>query len=92
VFENRVLRRVFGPKRDEATGEFRQLHNQDRYNLYSSPNVIRQIKSKENEVSGECGTHGGLEKSVLARRKEGTRKTKAQKGSEWILGRLAGGV
>jgi hypothetical protein len=44
VFENRVLRRVFGPKRDEATGERRGLHNEELNDLYSSPNTIRVIK------------------------------------------------
>jgi hypothetical protein len=46
VFENRVLRRIFGPKRDEATGEWRRLHNEELYDLYSSPNIIRVIKSR----------------------------------------------
>jgi hypothetical protein len=46
VFENRVLRRIFGPKRDEATGEWRRLHNEELNNLYSSPNIIRVIKSR----------------------------------------------
>jgi hypothetical protein len=45
VFENRVLRRVFGPKRDEVTREWRKLHNEELHNLYSSPDIIRQIKS-----------------------------------------------
>jgi hypothetical protein len=44
VFENRVLRRVFGPKRDEATGEWRRLHNEELNDVYSSPNIIRVIK------------------------------------------------
>jgi hypothetical protein len=44
VFENRVLRRIFGPKRDEVTGEWRKLHNKELCNLYSSPNIIRIIK------------------------------------------------
>jgi hypothetical protein len=44
VFENRVLRRIFGPKRDEMTGEWRKLHNEELYNLYSSPDIIRQVK------------------------------------------------
>jgi hypothetical protein len=46
VFENRVLRRIFGPKRDEATGEWRRLHNEELNDLYSSPNIIRVIKSR----------------------------------------------
>jgi hypothetical protein len=45
VFENRVLRRIFGPKRDEVMGEWRKLHN----NLYSSPDIIRQGKSSQGE-------------------------------------------
>jgi hypothetical protein len=44
VFENRVLRRIFGPKRDELTGGSRKLHNEELHNLYSSPNIIRMIK------------------------------------------------
>jgi hypothetical protein len=45
VFENRVLRRIFGPKRDEVTGELRKLHNEELHDLYSSPSIIRIIKS-----------------------------------------------
>jgi hypothetical protein len=44
VFENRALRRIFRPKRDEVTGEWRRLHNEELYALYSSPNIIRVIK------------------------------------------------
>jgi hypothetical protein len=82
VFENRVLRRIFGPKRDEVTREWRKLHNEELQNLYSSPYIIRQVKVKANEVGGACGTHGKGEKSVQgfggrARRKETARKTKA---------------
>jgi hypothetical protein len=44
VFENRVLRGIFGPKRDEVTGECRKLHNEDLHDLYSSPSIIRIIK------------------------------------------------
>jgi hypothetical protein len=46
VFENKVLRRIFGLKRDEVTGEWRRLHNKELYALYSSPNIIRVIKSR----------------------------------------------
>jgi hypothetical protein len=44
VFENRVLRRIFGPKRDEVTGEWRKLHNEKLHDLYSSPSIIRIMK------------------------------------------------
>jgi hypothetical protein len=46
VFENRVLRRIFGPKRDGVTGEWRKLHNEELHDLYSSPSIIRIIKSR----------------------------------------------
>jgi hypothetical protein len=46
VFENRVQRRIFGPKRDEVTGEWRKLHSGELHKLYSSPDIIRQIKSR----------------------------------------------
>jgi hypothetical protein len=46
VFESRVLRRIFGPRRDEVTGERRKLHNEELNDLYSSPNSIRLIKSR----------------------------------------------
>jgi hypothetical protein len=46
VFENRAFRRIFGTKRDEETGEWRKLHNEELHNLYSSPSIIRIIKSR----------------------------------------------
>jgi hypothetical protein len=52
VFENRVLRRIFGPKRDDVTGEWRILHNEELYALYSSPNIIRVIKSRRLRWTG----------------------------------------
>jgi hypothetical protein len=49
AFENRVLRRIFGPRRDDMTGEWRKLHNEELHNLYSSPDIIRQGKSSQGE-------------------------------------------
>jgi hypothetical protein len=46
VFENRVLRGIFGPKRDKATGEWRKLHNEELNDLYSLPNIVRVVKSR----------------------------------------------
>jgi hypothetical protein len=47
VFENRVLKRIFGSKRDEVTGEWRKLHNEELNDLYSSPYIVRVIKSRK---------------------------------------------
>ena len=52
VFENRVLRRVFGPKRDEVTGEWRKLHNEELSDLYSLPNIVRVVKSRRMRWAG----------------------------------------
>jgi hypothetical protein len=58
VFENRVLRRIFGPKRDEVTGKWRKLHIEELHNLYSSPNIIRQIKSRRMRWAGHVARMG----------------------------------
>jgi hypothetical protein len=58
VFENRVLRGIFGPKGDEGTGEWRKLHNGELHNLYSSPDVIRQIKSRRMRWAGHVARVG----------------------------------
>jgi hypothetical protein len=58
VFENRVLRRVFGPKRDEVTGEWRKLHNEKLNDLYPLPNIVRVVKSKRMRWSGHVARMG----------------------------------
>jgi hypothetical protein len=67
VFENRVLRRILGPKRDEATGEWRKLHNEELHDLYSSPNIVQVIKSRRMkwarhvaQMGEERGVYGAL--------------------------------
>jgi hypothetical protein len=54
-----VLRRIFGPTRDEVTGEWRKLHNGELHNLYSSPHIIRQIKSRRMRWAGHVARMGG---------------------------------
>jgi hypothetical protein len=58
VFENKVLRRIFGPKRDEVTGEGRRLHNKELYALYFSPNIIWVIKSRRLRWAGHVARMG----------------------------------
>jgi hypothetical protein len=57
MFGKRVLRRIFGPKRDEVIGAWRKLHNEELHNLYSSPSIIRKIKSRR-MIKGACHTCG----------------------------------
>jgi hypothetical protein len=75
VFEKRVLRRIFGPKRDEVTGEWRKLHNEELNNLYSSPNIVLVIKSRRMRWVGHVahmGEGGGVYR-VLVEKPEGRR-------------------
>jgi hypothetical protein len=58
VFENRVLRRIFGPKRDEVTGEWRRLYNKELYALYSSPHIIQVMKSRRLRWAGHVAHMG----------------------------------
>jgi hypothetical protein len=59
VFENRVLRGIFGPKRDEVTGELRKLHNEELHDLYFSPIILRVIKSRRMRWVGHVARMGG---------------------------------
>jgi len=58
VFENRVLRQIFGPKRDEVTVEWRKLHNKELNSLYSSPNIVRVVKSRRMRWAGHVARMG----------------------------------
>jgi hypothetical protein len=73
VFENRVLRRIFGPKGDEATGEWRRLHNEELNDLYSLPNIIPVIKSRRMRWAGHVARVGGKRGAyrILVGRPEG---------------------
>jgi hypothetical protein len=64
VFENRVLRRIFGPKRDEVTGERGKLHNEELHDLYSSPSIIRIIKVRRMRWAGHEARMGGKEEGI----------------------------
>jgi hypothetical protein len=59
VSENRVLRRVFGPKRDEVTGEWRKLHNEELNDLYSLLHIVRVVKSRRMRWAGNVARMGG---------------------------------
>jgi hypothetical protein len=58
MFENRVLRRIFGPKRDEVTRQWRKLHSGELHNLYSSPDIIRQVKGRRMRWAGHVARMG----------------------------------
>jgi hypothetical protein len=58
VFENKVFRKIFGPKRDEVMGVWRKLHNEELHSLYFSPNIIKVIKSRRMRWAGHA-VHGG---------------------------------
>jgi hypothetical protein len=75
VFENRVLRRVFGPKRDEVTGEWKKLHNEELNDLYSLSNIVRVVKSRRMRWAGHVARMGDVRgvQRVLVGKPEGMR-------------------
>jgi hypothetical protein len=75
VFENRVLRRIFGPKRDEMTGDWRKMRNEELHNLFSSPNIIRMIKSRRMRGAGHIAEMGAKINAyrISVRKPEGKR-------------------
>jgi hypothetical protein len=95
VFENTVLRRLFGPKRGEVTGEWRKLHNGQYHDLYSSPDIIRQIKSRRMRWAGHVARMGEG-RNVYRGKPEGKRPLE-RPGCRWEDGikmdrnRLVGG-
>ena len=64
AFENRGLRKIFGARRDEVTGEWRKLHNDELHDLYSSPNIFRVIKSRRLRWAGHVARMGGGEMRI----------------------------
>ena len=75
VFDNMVLRRIFGPRRDEVTGEWRRLHNEELNDLYSSPNIVRVIKTRRMRWVGHVARMGEEREAyrVLVGKPEGKR-------------------
>jgi hypothetical protein len=75
VFENSVLRRIFGPKRDEVMGERRKLHNKKLHDLYSSPSIIRMMKLRRMRWAGHVAEMGEKRNaySLLVEKPEGKR-------------------
>jgi hypothetical protein len=75
LFEKRVLRRIFGPRREKVTGEWRKLHNEELNDLYSTPNIVRVIKSRRMRWAGSVARVGDRRGAcrVVLRRPEGKR-------------------
>jgi hypothetical protein len=99
VFDNRVLGRMFGPKRDEVTGEWRKLHSGELRNLYSSPDIIRQIRSRRMRWAGRVARKGRGEtyrgfwwESPKEKDHLKDQGVDGRMGSKWTLGDWLGGV
>jgi hypothetical protein len=77
---NKVVRKIFGPRKEQERGGWRNMHNEEIHDIYSSPNIIRMVKMENYEICGACSTHGIEDKLIrIAGRKtwmmEITRKT-----------------
>jgi hypothetical protein len=87
VFENRVLTRIFGPKRDEVTGGWRELHNEELHNLCFSPSIIRLIKSRRMRLAGNVARMGEKRNAyrILMGKPEGKRPL-GRPRRRWMVG------
>jgi hypothetical protein len=85
VFENRVLRRIFGPKRDEVTGGWKKLHNEELRDLYSSPSIIRMIKSRRMRLAGHVARMGMKNAYRLLMGKSEGKRPLGRPRCGWIL-------
>jgi hypothetical protein len=95
VSENRVLRRIFEPKREEEVGGWRMLYNKELHNLYVSPNIIRMIKSRRMKWAGHVAQMGEMINAynILVGKPEGKRPLKAdEKILEWFFEKQGGMV
>jgi hypothetical protein len=93
-FENRVLRRIYGPKRDKVTGDWRKLHNEELHGLYSSPSIVRVIKARRMRWAGHVACMGEVRGAynILVGRPEGRRplgrpRRRWETTLRWILGK-----
>ena len=86
MVENRVLRRVFGPKRDEVTGEWRKLHNEELSDLYSLPNIVQVVKSRRRRWAGHVARMG--EGSCVHRVLVGNLRERDHRGDPDVDGRI----
>ena len=97
VFENRVLRRVFGSKRDEVTGEWRKLNNEELRDIYSLPNIVRVVKSRRMRWAGHVarmgegrGVHRVLVGNLRERDHWGDPAVDGRIILRWLFGKLEG--
>jgi hypothetical protein len=91
VFENRVLRRVFGPKRDEVTAEWRKLHNEELNDLYSLSNIVRVVKSRRMRWAGHVARMGEMVGKPEGKRPLGRPRRRWEDNNKMDLQEVGGG-